>query len=289
MNHAKNIIALIALVSGVALTPLTAFAAPLTIQNYVADDKGFSVTASLISGKKEAVLVNGLFNQSDALRVAADILDSSKTLKTIFVSYGDPDFYFGLQTLQRIFPKAQIIATPYTVHHIQATKDLKLKYWAPQMGNNAPSQIVVPASYTSQVIQLEDEKIQIKGNGKLTYLWVPSAKAVVGGIAVTAGQHLWMADDATPKAQQALVKTLQDIKTLNPDVVVPGHSTKDAKFDQSAVNFSINYLEQYQKAAASSKNSAQLIETMQQSYADLPGASSLELGAKVVKGEMKWP
>lgn len=289
MNHAKNIIALTALVSGVALTPLTAFAAPLTIQNYVADDKGFSVTASLISGKKEAVLVNGLFNQSDALRVAADILDSGKTLKTIFVSYGDPDFYFGLQTLQRIFPKAQIIATPYTVQHIQATKDLKLKYWAPQMGNNAPSQIVVPASYTSQVIQLEDEKIQIKGNGKLTYLWVPSAKAVVGGIAVTAGQHLWMADDATPKAQQALVKTLQDIKTLNPDVVVPGHSTKDAKFDQSAVNFSINYLEQYQKAAASSKNSAQLIETMQQSYADLPGASSLELGAKVVKGEMKWP
>ncbi|HEX5382453.1 MAG TPA: MBL fold metallo-hydrolase, partial [Acinetobacter sp.] len=52
---------------------------------------------------------------------------------------------------------------------------------------------------------------------------------------------------------------------------------------------SIDYLKQYEKAAKASKNSAELIGIMQTQYPTLGESSSLELGAKVVKGEMKWP
>ena len=51
------------------------------------------MTSTLIEGDKEVLLVNAQFSKSEALRIAADILDRGKTLKTIFVSYGDPDFY----------------------------------------------------------------------------------------------------------------------------------------------------------------------------------------------------
>lgn len=68
------------------------------------------------------------FSKSEALRIAADILDSGKTLKTIFVSYGDPDFYFGLDVFKQYFPNVQIIATPETVKHIQDTQALKVAY-----------------------------------------------------------------------------------------------------------------------------------------------------------------
>ena len=57
----------------------------------------------------------------------------------------------------------------------------------------------------------------------------------------------------------------------------------------NAVNFSIDYLKQYEKAVKKSKNAAALVQSMQQQYPDLIESSSLELGAKVVKGEMKWP
>ena len=263
--------------------------AELKVQPYTASPEGFGVTSTLITGEKEAILVNGLFNKSDALRVAADVLDSGKTLTTIFVSYGDPDYYFGLDELHRLFPKAKIIATPYTVNHIKQTQALKKAYWSPKMGANAPASIIVPQVFNGKSLTVDGESIDIKGKDKLTYLWIPSSKTVLGGIPVTSGEHLWTADDAKPAQREALKATLNDMLALQPQLVVPAHMVKGAPMTTEAIQFSINYLDQYEKVNQQSKNAAQLVEGMKKAYPDLPGDSSLELGAKVVKGEMKWP
>ena len=276
-----------------ALTALaatsTSFAQDLKIQNFLAKPEHFGVTSTLIEGDKEVLLVNAQFSKSEALRIAADILDSGKTLKTIFVSYGDPDFYFGLDVFQQYFPNVQIIATPETVKHIQDTQALKVAYWGPKMVANAPSQIIVPQAYTAKTLKFENENIEIKGKNELTYLWIPSAKAVVGGIPVSSGIHLWMADTPTTKDRNEVVQALESIKSLKPNVVVPAHMKASAAEGLDAVNFSIDYLKQYEKAAKVTKTSTDLIQMMQKEYPTLSESSSLELGAKVVKGEMQWP
>lgn len=277
----------------VALTALalssTADAQDLKIHTYLAQPEHFGVTSTLIEGDKEVMLVNAQFSKSEALRIAADILDRGKTLSTIFVSYGDPDYYFGLDVFQQYFPKVKIIAIPESVQHIQATQALKVQYWAPQMGANAPSKIIVPEAYTGKTLTLENEVIAIKGHKELTCLWIPSAKAVVGGIPVSSGIHLWMADTPSSQDRAEVVKTLESIKALQPEVVVPTHMQAGAAEGLNAVNFSIDYLKQYEKAVKKSKNAAALVQSMQQQYPDLTESVSLELGAKVVKGEMKWP
>lgn len=267
----------------------TSFAQELKIQNFLAKPEHFGVTSTLIEGDKEVLLVNAQFSKSEALRIAADILDSGKSLKTIFVSYGDPDFYFGLDVFKQYFPNVQIIATPETVKHIQDTQALKVAYWGPKMGANAPSKIIVPQAYTAKTLKLENENIEIKGNKELTYLWIPSAKAVVGGIPVSSGIHLWMADTPTTKDRHEVIQTLENIKSLNPKVVVPAHMKSGAAEGMDAVNFSIDYLKQYEKAVKVTNDSTTLIQKMQTQYPSLTETSSLELGAKVVKGEMKWP
>ena len=276
-----------------ALTALaatsTSFAQDLKIQNFLAKPEHFGVTSTLIEGDKEVLLVNAQFSKSEALRIAADILDSGKTLKTIFVSYGDPDFYFGLDVFKQYFPNVQIIATPETVKHIQDTQALKVAYWGPKMVANAPSQIIVPQAYTAKTLKFENENIEIKGKNELTYLWIPSAKAVVGGIPVSSGIHLWMADTPTTKDRNEVVQALESIKSLKPNVVVPAHMKEGAAEGLDAVNFSIDYLKQYEKAAKVTKTSTDLIQMMQKEYPTLSESSSLELGAKVVKGEMQWP
>lgn len=276
-----------------ALTALaatsTSFAQDLKIQNFLAKPEHFGVTSTLIEGDKEVLLVNAQFSKSEALRIAADILDSGKTLKTIFVSYGDPDFYFGLDVFKQYFPNVQIIATPETVKHIQDTQALKVAYWGPKMGANAPSQIIVPQAYTAKTLKFENENIEIKGKNELTYLWIPSAKAVVGGIPVSSGIHLWMADTPTTKDRNEVVQALESIKSLKPNVVVPAHMKEGSAEGLDAVNFSIDYLKQYEKAAKVTKTSTDLIQMMQKEYPTLSESSSLELGAKVVKGEMQWP
>jgi len=284
MNTKPYIIALSTLAATSA-----AFAQDLKIQNFLAQPEHFGVTSTLIEGDKEVLLVNAQFSKSEALRIAADILDSGKTLKTIFVSYGDPDFYFGLDVFKQYFPNVQIIATPETVKHIQDTQALKVQYWGPKMGANAPSQIIVPQAYTAKTLKLENESIEIKGKKELTYLWIPSVKAVVGGIPVSSGIHLWTADTPTVKDRTEVVQTLESIKALNPKVVVPAHMKAGAAEGLDAVNFSIDYLKQYEKAVKVTKNSAELIKAMQKQYPALGESSSLELGAKVVKGEMQWP
>ncbi|WP_407061164.1 MBL fold metallo-hydrolase [Acinetobacter faecalis] len=272
-----------------ALGMHTAMAQDLKIKNYVAVPEHFGVTSTLLEGDKDAILVNAQFSKSEALRIAADIIYSGKNLKTIFVSYGDPDFYFALDVFKTYFPNVQIVATPETVKHIQSTYQLKVDYWAPQMGANAPSKIIVPEAYTSKKLKLEDVNIEIKGKNELTYLWIPQQKVVVGGIPVTSGSHLWMADSATKQDRASVAATLNDIKKLNPDVVVPAHTSVNAPQNLAAVNFSLDYLAQYEKAVTASKNSAELIAQMKKKYPELAGDSSLELGAKVVKGEVKWP
>jgi len=63
-----------------------------------ADGNSFHVNAVVVSGKTEALVIDSGFTRADALRVAANVLDSGKTLKTIFISNADPDFYFGADT-----------------------------------------------------------------------------------------------------------------------------------------------------------------------------------------------
>ncbi|MCG2921972.1 MBL fold metallo-hydrolase, partial [Escherichia coli] len=78
-----------------------AFAQTVTIKSFVAQPEHFGVTSTLIENDKEVMLVNAQFSKSEALRLAAEILDSGKTLNTIFISYGDPDYYFGLDVLKQ--------------------------------------------------------------------------------------------------------------------------------------------------------------------------------------------
>ena len=68
---------------------------PLSLQVYNADAGSFHANAVLVSGKTDAVLIDTGFTQADAHRIAAMVLDSRKTLKTIYISQADPDFYLA--------------------------------------------------------------------------------------------------------------------------------------------------------------------------------------------------
>ncbi len=87
-------------------------AKPLTLEVYNADGNSFHVNSTLVYGDTEAMVVDTGFTKADALRIAAKVLDSGKTLKTIFISQADPDYYFGAEVLKQLFPQAEVVATP---------------------------------------------------------------------------------------------------------------------------------------------------------------------------------
>lgn len=253
----------------------------------------FQVSSVLIEGRHDAILVNAQFGASDARRLVDLIRASGRQLTTIYISHGDPDYYFGLATLQDAFPQAHIVATAQTVAHIQQTQAGKLAYWGPKMGADVPARIVVPQVLDGDALQLEGERLPLIGLDGPTpdrsVLWLPSLRAIVGGIPVVAGEHVWMADTQTPTSHTDWLQTLQRLQALKPKVVVPGHYAPDAALDASALRFTADYIRAFDAEAAKAKDSAALVKAMQARYPTLAGVASLELSAKVAKGEMQWP
>ncbi|MEJ1095272.1 MULTISPECIES: MBL fold metallo-hydrolase [unclassified Pseudoxanthomonas] len=271
-----------------------ATAQPLKTEVYNPGEKGiFAVTSVLVSGAQEAALIDAQFSTADAQKLVDMIRASGKRLTTIYISHGDPDFYFGLETLKQAFPDAKVLATPQTIAHIKESSAGKLAHWGPILGTGAPKQIVMPEPLQGDSLDLEGQKLQIVGLGgpapDRTFVWIPSIKTVAGGIPVMAGQHVWMADTQTPQSHADWLTTLSSIEALQPARVIPGHFAPAAPQDLDAVRFTADYIKAYDEEAAKAKNSGELIAAMKQRYPTLGALPSLELSAKVSKGEMKWP
>ena len=268
-------------------------AQPLSVKVYNADGNSFNVNSTLVVGDKEAMVIDAGFTRADALRIAANVLDSGKQLKTIYVSQADPDYYFGVETLKEIFPQADVVTTPAVLEKINAKKAGKVAFWGPKMGANAPRTPVVPRALEGNTLTLDGQTIEIRGTqGVLAhrpYAWIPSIQAVVGNIGVFGDMHVWTADTQTAAERAAWIAQLNEMAALKPELVVPGHMKAGAKVDASAIAFTKDYLQTFEKNLAATKNSAELVNAMKQSYPQVTdGAMSLDIGAKVNKGEMKW-
>jgi glyoxylase-like metal-dependent hydrolase (beta-lactamase superfamily II) len=268
--------------------------APLQWQYFQADENGFNRTPVLLTGDKEAILLDGGFTLSDGKAVAEKIKETGKKLTMIYVSQSDPDYYFSLGPIKAAFPDARIIAAPETVDAIKGNIEAKLKVWGPQLKDNGPQKLldaVIPEASDVKALELEGNEIEIvpaKGMTNRRYLWVPSLKAVFGGVLITAGEHIWLADTPNLSQREDWIRNLDTIAARNPEVVVPAHMKAGSATDVSAVKFTRDYIAAFDEEAAKAKDSSELIAAMKKRYPDLGGESSLELGAKVIKGEMEW-
>ncbi|MBB5389956.1 MULTISPECIES: MBL fold metallo-hydrolase [unclassified Herbaspirillum] len=253
----------------------------------------FPVSSVLVSGQREAILVDAQFGKREAQQVVEKIRASGKKLTTIYISHGDPDYYFGLDTIHAAYPDAKIVATPQTVAHIRETVEGKLAYWGPKLGDNAPAVTIVPEVLKGRSLTLEGRKLDIMGldspQPERSFVWIPSIKAVVGGVVVDGKMHVWIADTQSLKSRKDWLGTLNRIEKLKPKVVVPGHFSEGAPLDIESVRFTRDYLKAFDEEAAKAADSTALIAAMQQRYPELGDSASLELSAKVIKGEMKWP
>ncbi|MNJ67272.1 hypothetical protein D3C77_634310 [compost metagenome] len=139
---------------------------------------------------------------------------------------------------------------------------------------------------------LEGQPLQVLGldgpQPDRSFVWIPSIKAVVGGVVVADNLHVWMADTQSAQSHKDWLTTLQRIQLLKPQVVVPGHYLGQTGRSLEAVNFTADYIRAFDEETAKAGNAAELIAAMKKRYPGLGEESSLELGAKVAKGEMKW-
>lgn len=165
---------------GTVLVSSVALAGDLNITHYNPGENAiFPASSVLVSGKKEVILFDAQFSVADGQKLVEQIKATGKELSMIYISSGDPDFYFGLEPIVAAFPNVEVVASEAIVAHIKRTKDAKLEYWGPILEDNAPSKVIVPTVLNDTTLNLEGETIEVKEiNTHQAYLWVPSENRI---------------------------------------------------------------------------------------------------------------
>lgn len=266
--------------------------ANLKLEVYNASENAFGVASVIVSGKTDAVLIDAQFTLEDAEKVAGQIKKSGKKLTVIYVSHADPDYYFGLEVFKKHFPEVTAFASPETVEAIKASAQKKLDVWGERLGKAITSNVVLPQVIKGNSIDLEGQKLEVVGLEEFpakTFVWIPSIKAVIGGINVFGTTfNLWMADAQTPEARKNWIAVLDKIEALNPSIVIPAHANNASPFDVSAIKHTKSYIQFYEEALKTNKTSEELIKAIKAQYPTLTFETALQIGAKVNTGEMKW-
>lgn len=149
---------------------------------------------------------------------------------------------------------------------------------------------MVPEILQGDSLTLEGQSLQLIGHDpKHTSLWIPSIKTVVGGVLTYANIHPWIADAQTVEARQSWLESLDQLEALQPTTLIPGHYLGQPKLNLDDLRFTRDYLQTLEAELPKAKDSESLIATMKARYPALLDDSSLELSAKVLKGEMQWP
>jgi len=256
----------------------------LTATVFTSSPGGFLVNSTLVAGEKEAVLIDAQFSLADAHRLIAAILESKKTLTTVYVTHGHPDHYFGLAAIKQAFPKARFVTHAAAAAEIKKTWQAKVKQWGPMYGALVPAQPVLPTVLAGKTLTLEGQTLEIRGpsqgdSADNSYVWIPSIKTVIAGDVVYANVHVWTRD-SNAEQRKAWIKTLDEIAALGPTTVIAGHKDPKVKDDLSAVKGTREYLEAFDAAVASSKTPAEVQQKIKARYPAYQLDVILQLGAE---------
>jgi glyoxylase-like metal-dependent hydrolase (beta-lactamase superfamily II) len=246
---------------------------PLTVQVLTSSPQGFLVVSTLISGEKDAVLIDAQFTLADAHRVVAAILESKKTLTTVYVTHGHPDHYFGLVVIKQAFPAVKIVALPSTIAEIDKTWKAKVAQWGPLFGANLTTKPLVPSALVGKTLDLEGRTLEVHGgvqgdDSASSYIWIPSIRTVVAGDIVYQGVHPWTAE-TNAETRKAWDKSLQELTALAPLKVVAGHKDPKAPDDLSGVTSTQAYLKAFDESVASSKSADEAEKKIKARYPNL--------------------
>lgn len=270
-----------------------AAAAPLKYKVIRTGVVSMAANMALIEGEKEAILVDVPFARSDAYRVVAEILDSGKTLKAIFITHDHPDHFFGLDVLNDAFPDARIIAHPVAVKDVARSVPIKFKRWGEMLGNNAPRRPMVPVDAGSNIIELEGHKLEILGpmqgdHVRSTALWDPETRTLIAGDILYNNMFVWLGEH-TPQRYNDWLAVLDRLEAMKPALVIPGHTKPGVTDDSTSFAWTRGYIRDFIEARKKAKSSAELAAAINTRYpgaVDVYNGFLLGVSAQVGAGEI---
>src|SRR5580693_3328751 len=125
------------------------------------DMKWSPISSTLISGQRDAELVDTPITVDQNQKLVDWIAASGKNLTTIYATHGHGDHFFGVNTIQKKFPKARFVATRevIAVMQKQASDPVVNAYWKPRFPGQIDSTLVVADELKDRILGLEGKQL----------------------------------------------------------------------------------------------------------------------------------
>jgi glyoxylase-like metal-dependent hydrolase (beta-lactamase superfamily II) len=226
------------------------------------------MSATLIHGQEEAVLIDTLvtFDQVDAL---ADWIDGfGKRLVGIYITHGHSDHWIGLSRLRERFEDVPGWARPKGFERavFEATNPGLSGYWQGVFPGEIPEKPQTPDRLEATSIQLEGSEIRVIDIGQgdtehSTIVHVPSIRAVMGGDVVYNEVHM-MTAETDAQSRQEWIDNLNQIASLDPQIVVSGHHRVGAPNDPKSIGESQHYLRDFSRVVETEETVEDIVKAM---------------------------
>ncbi|MFA5308431.1 MAG: MBL fold metallo-hydrolase [Dehalococcoidales bacterium] len=266
----------------------------LSTKVFFSDESGFAVASVIVMGKKDAALIDTQWSLSNGHRVAAEILETGKNLKTIYITHAHPDHYFGLGPIAEAFPQAKVVALPAVANTINKQMFGKIDHWRNIIGpTNVPTKAVNIEPLAHNYFELEGQRIEILPEimGDLRYntvVWIPSIKTLYGSDVLFNQAHPFTCEITADERKQ-WVRDIGRLEKMGAEVVIPGHQKPGMPFDSSSFGFTRDYLIATEEELAQTKTTGDFFYAMAMRY---PDANLLflsnEMNSAVFKGNRDW-
>ena len=237
-------------------------------------------SATLISGERDAVLVDTFLTVEQSIALVNWVAQSGKNLTTIYVTHGHGDHFFGIAAIQERFPKARALATPGVVKVMQeqASPESLADFWNARFPGQIADRLVIAEPLYGNVIDLEGEELVAIELGhtdtdNTTCLHVPSVGLVVAGDAVYNDDHLYLIE-SNAQTRREWIAALDTIESLGPRAVIAGHKKPGTDNSPRIIEETRQYIRDFDRLAQATRTARELYDQMLELYPNRanPGA-----------------
>jgi glyoxylase-like metal-dependent hydrolase (beta-lactamase superfamily II) len=267
----------------------------LATKVFVSDDNGFAVTNVIIMGKEKCAIFDTQWTQANAHRALAEILEENLELETIYLSHAHPDHYFGAEVFKEHFPNARIIAVPEEAKIIEQQWSQKWDEVVPEIGifNYVSREIpfhVEPLE--DDHFMLEGERIEVLDRlmGDYRYntaVYVPSIDTLMCSDILFSEAHPFTCE-ITKEERAEWYDVLNKLEAMNASIVIPGHMRMGMPFDNTAFEWTRQYLEKTEIELERCKSAGDFFFAMDRHFPNAILKKSNEMNSMVFFNQRKW-
>ena len=265
----------------------------LSTKVFFSDEKGFEVASVIVMGENDVVLIDAQWTLSNAHRVIAEVAETGKQLKEIYVTHAHPDHYFGLGVISEAFPSARVTALASVARTINRQFFGKLEHWETVIGpTNVCRKTVTIEPLSQNYIELEGKRIEVIPEiiGDLKYnsvVWIPSIKTLYGSDVLFNQAHPFTCE-VTAEERRQWIRDIEQLEKIGAQVVIPGHQKPGMPFDYSSYEFMKEYLVATEEEIANTNDEGCFYYAMARRFPEANLFISNEMNAGVFKGGKNW-